>query len=110
MKFLFKNLIFLYVAITFFNFLKNENLNSKILASEYKGVDINFGDSIGVNQNILNLKNRKKLYKKEIIEKVKQGGAIDHKMGKAMFESIFETFKDKNLILNDVFNEKVSNL
>ena len=85
MKFLIKNLIFLYVAITFFDFLKNENLNSKILASENKGVDINFGESIGVNQNILNLKNRKQLYEKEIIEKVKKGGAIEPKMGKAMF-------------------------
>ena len=49
------------------------------------GIDINFGDSIGVNQNIQNLKNRKQIYEKEIIEKVKKRWAVESKMGKAIF-------------------------
>ena len=85
MKFLIKHIIFIIIASTFLDLFKNQNSNFKILASENAGVDINFGDSIGVNQNIMNLKNRKKIYEKEIIEKVKKGGAIDTKMGKAIF-------------------------
>ena len=78
-------IFFFFVANIFLDFLKNENLSFKTLASDNAGVDINFGDSIGVNQNIQNLKNRKKIYEKEILEKVKQGGAIDPKLGKAIF-------------------------
>ena len=85
MKFLIKYLIFLLITNSFLYILKNDNRSLKIFASSNTGVDINFGDSIGVNQNILNLKNRKKLYEKEIIEKVKGGGAIESKMGKAIF-------------------------
>ena len=85
MKFIIKYLILLFIAFSFLDFFRNENLRLKIFASESTGVDINFGDSIGVNQNILNLKNRKKIYEKEIIDKVKQGRAIDSKTGKAIF-------------------------
>ena len=86
MKFIIKNsikyIVFLIIASSF---LKNDNVSLKTLASGSKGVDINFGDSIGVNQNIQNLKNRRKIYEKEIIEKVKRGSAIESKMGKPIF-------------------------
>ena len=89
MKFLIKNsiryIIFLIITCSFLDFFKNDNLSLKTLASDNTGVDINFGDSIGVNQNIKNLKNRKKIYEKEILEKVMGGMAIDPKMGKAIF-------------------------
>ena len=89
MKFLIKNsiryIIFLIITTSFLDFFKNDNLSLKSLASDNTGVDINFGDSIGVNQNIKNLKNRKKIYEKEILEKVMGGMAIDPKMGKAIF-------------------------
>ncbi len=85
MKFTIKYIIFLVIAILFLDSLKNENPNLKTLASDNTGVDINFGDSIGVNQNIKNLKNRKMIYEKEIIDKVKQGRAIDSKTGNAIF-------------------------
>ena len=84
MKFIIKYLILLFIIFSFLDFFWNENLRLKIFASESTGVDINFGDSIGVNQNILNLKNRKKIYEKEIIDKVKHGRAIDSKPGKAI--------------------------
>ena len=85
MKSIIKNIIFLIIASSFLNFLKNDNQILKTLASDNTGVDINFGDSIGVNQNIKNLKNRKKIYEKEIIDKVEQGRSIESKMGKATF-------------------------
>ena len=60
MKFIIKNaikyLIFILVTSSFLDFLKNENPSLKTLASANTGIDINFGDSIGVNQNIQNLK------------------------------------------------------
>ena len=80
-----KYIIFLLIAISFLDFIKNNNSSFKTLASDNTGVEINFGDSIGVNQNIQNLKNRKEIYEKEIIEKVKRGGAIEAKMGKPIF-------------------------
>ncbi len=89
MKFIIKQgikyLIFILVASSFLDFLKNENPSLKTIASDNTGIEINFGDSIGVNQNIQNLKNRKQIYEKEIIEKVKRGGAVESKMGKAIF-------------------------
>ena len=85
MKFIIKHLILLFIAVSFFDSFSNKNLSLKISASENSGLDINFGDSIGVNQNIKNLKNRKKVYEEEIIDKVKQGRAIESKMGKALF-------------------------
>ena len=89
MKFIIKGgikyLIFLLIASSFLNFLKNDSQSFKTLASDNTGVDINFGDSIGVNQNIQNLKNRNRIYVKEIIDKVKQGAAIEPVMGKAIF-------------------------
>lgn len=85
MKFIIKHIIIVLIASSFLDFFKNENLMLKILASDNTGVDINFGDSIGVNLNIQNLKNRQKIYEKEIIEKVKRGRAIESKMGKANF-------------------------
>ena len=69
MKFIIKNsikyIVFLIIASLFLDFLKNDNISLKTLASGINGVDINFGDSIGVNQNIQNLKNRRKIYEKE---------------------------------------------
>ena len=89
MKFIIKQgikyLIFILVTSSFLDFLKNGNPSLKTIASDNTGIDINFGDSIGVNQNIQNLKNRKQIYEKEIIEKVKRGGALESKMGKAIF-------------------------
>ena len=85
MKFLIKNIIFLLIASSFLDFIKDNNPRLKTFASDSTGIDINFGDSIGVNQNIQNLRNRRKIYEKEIIEKVKGGGAIESKMGKAFF-------------------------
>lgn len=85
MKFIIKHIIIVLIASSFLDFFKNENPMLKILASDNTGVDINFGDSIGVNLNIQNLKNRQKIYEKEIIEKVKRGRAIESKMGKANF-------------------------
>ncbi len=84
-KYVIKYLIFILVTSSFLDFLKNENTSLKTIASSNSGIDINFGDSIGVNQNIQNLKNRKQIYEKEIIEKVKRGGAVESKMGKAIF-------------------------
>ena len=59
MKFIIKHaikyLIFILVTNSFLGFLNNENPILKTLASENTGIDINFGDSIGVNQNIQNL-------------------------------------------------------
>ena len=89
MKFIIKHaikyFIFILVTCSFLDFFKNQNQSLKTLASDNTGIDINFGDSIGVNQNIQNLKNRKQIYEKEIIEKVKRGGAVESKMGKAFF-------------------------
>ena len=88
-----KYLIFLFIASSFLNFFENKSQRFKTLASDNTGVDINFGDSIGVNLNIRNLKNRKKIYEKEILDKVKRGGAIEPVMGRAIFG------------LNSFFNE-----
>ena len=85
MKFLLKHIIFIFIVSSFFDFLINDSRSLRTFASDNSGVDINFGDSIGVNQNIQNLRNRNKIYEKEIIEKVKLGGAIESKMGKAFF-------------------------
>ena len=84
-KFLAKYFIFFLIA----------SINSLVFGNT--GVDINFGDSIGVNQNIRNLKNRKQIYENEILEKVNKGGAIEPKMGKAFFG------------LNSFFNEDYCN-
>ena len=55
MKFIIKHIIIVLIASSFLDFFKNENPMLKILASDNTGVDINFGDSIGVNLNIQNL-------------------------------------------------------
>ena len=77
-----KNLIFIIIVVSFFDTLKIRNPNYQISASESSGVDINFGESFAVDQNIKNLKNREKLYDREIIDKVKQGRSIEYKIGK----------------------------
>ena len=92
-KFFTKYFLLFLIASLYLDFLKKDNMSFHSLASGNTGIDINFGDSIGVNQNIQNLKNRKKIYEKEIIEKVSKGGAIEPKMGKAIFG------------LNSFFNE-----
>ena len=76
-----KNLIFIIIVVSFFDILKIRNPNYQISASESSGVDINFGESFAVDQNIKNLKDRGKLYEKEIIDKVKQGRSIEYKIG-----------------------------
>ena len=53
-----KNLIFIFVVVSFFDILKIRNPNYQISASESSGVYINFGESFAVYQNIKNLKNR----------------------------------------------------
>ena len=76
-----KNLIFIILVVSFFDTLKIRNPNYQISASESSGVDINFGESFAVDQNIKNLKDREKLYEREIIDKVKQGRSIEYKIG-----------------------------
>ena len=91
-KNIFKNIIFALIVISFLDIFKNENSYIETLASDTKGIDINFGDSIGVKGNIKNLKDRKELYEKEIVEKIKQGRSIEEKLGQAFFgvRSFFE--------------------
>tara|TARA_Y100001978_G_scaffold39589_1_gene35225 strand:- start:2264 stop:3295 length:1032 start_codon:yes stop_codon:yes gene_type:complete len=84
-KILIKRIIIILIASSFLDFFYKDNPYLKTLASDNTGIDINFGDSIGVDQNIKNLRNRRKIYEKEIIEKVKGGGAIESKMGNAFF-------------------------
>ena len=95
MKFIIKHaikyLIFILVTSSFLDFLKNENSSLKTLASANTGIDINFGDSIGVNQNIQNLKNRKQIYEKEIIEKVKKGEGS--KLEQLQIEQQYRTYQ-----------------
>ena len=76
-----KKLIFIIVVVSFFDTLKIRNPNYQISASENSGVDINFGESFAVDQNIKNLKSRGILYEREIIDKVKQGRSIEYKIG-----------------------------
>ena len=82
MKYFIKNLFFIFLASLSFGIVKNNNSFSPILASESSRIEINFGESFGVDQNIKNLKDRQKIYEREIIDKVKQGRANEYKLGR----------------------------
>jgi len=82
MKYFIKNLFFIILAGSFLVIIKNNNSFFQILASESSRVEINFGESFGVDQNIKNLKERQKIYEKGIIDKVKQGRSNEYKLGR----------------------------
>tara|TARA_Y100000589_G_scaffold243525_1_gene231128 strand:- start:1690 stop:2694 length:1005 start_codon:yes stop_codon:yes gene_type:complete len=92
MDFIIKKLILILITMSFLDYFKNVNPNLQIFASDSTGININFGDSIQVKGNIKNLKDRKEMYDKEIINKIKQGRSIEEKMGKAFYgvRSFFE--------------------
>ena len=58
MKFIIKNLIFIILSILILDFFKNDNSHFRILASNSSRVNINFGESFGIDQNIQNLKEK----------------------------------------------------
>ena len=92
MKFIIKNLILIILFSLILDFFKNDNSYFKILASNNSRVDINIGESFGIDLNIKNLKDRKKMYEKEIIEKVMKGRSNDvYKLGKYIIgENFYE--------------------
>lgn len=92
MDFIIKKLILILITMSFLDYFKNVNPNLQIFASDSTGININFGDSIQVKGNIKNLKDRKEMYEKEIINKIKEGRSVEEKMGKAFYgvRSFFE--------------------
>ena len=93
MKFIIKNLFFLLIASLFLDIISKDNSYFQLLASDSSRVDINFGESFGVDQNIKNLKDRKEMYEKEIIDKVKQGRSNEYKLGQYIIGKRF--FKEQ---------------
>ena len=93
MDFIIKKLILILITMSFLDYFKNVNPNLQIFASDSTGININFGDSIQVKGNIKNLKDRKEMYEKEIINKIKQGRSIEEKIGQA-FYGVTSFFKD----------------
>ena len=93
MNFIIKKLILILITISFLDYFKNVNPTLKIFASDNTGININYGDSIKVKGNIKNLKDRKDLYEKSIIYKIKQGRPIEEKMGQ-FFIGVRSFFED----------------
>ena len=81
MNFIIKNLFYFLIASLFLEINGKDNSYTQLLASDTTRVDINFGESFGVDQNIKNLIDRKKIYDNEIIDKVKQGRSNEYKLG-----------------------------
>ena len=92
MKLIVKYSIFIILSILILDFFRNDNSHFRVLASNSGRVNINFGESFGIDLNIQNLKDRKKLYEKEIIEKVMQGRSNEnYKLGRYIIgENFFE--------------------
>ena len=78
---------FLFCFIFFIDFFQILINPSILFASENDGVEIDFGDI--AETNIDNIKNKGLLYKKEVIEKVKEGRSLVYKMGKPMLVKNF---------------------
>jgi len=82
MKNFIKNLFILIFVSSSLGIIKSNNSFFQILASEGTRVEINFGESFGIDQNIKNLKDRKNIYEKGIIDKVKEGRSNEYKLGR----------------------------
>ena len=93
MNFIIKNVFFLLIASIFLDIISKDKSYLKLLASDNTRVDINFGESFGVDQNIKNLIDRKIIYEKEIIDKVKQGRSNEYKLGQYIIGKRF--FKEE---------------
>ena len=93
MNFIIKNVFFLLIAGIFLDIISKDKSYYQLLASNNTRVDVNFGESFGVDQNIKNLIDRKMIYEKEIIDKVKQGRSNEYKLGQYIIGKRF--FKEE---------------